>query len=83
MVGVMLQNLEECQARAVIVGPDQKHSWFPRLARGGVKSRTLSNPGSKSPFHRVHHQRGREPFMFQERSILAVEVHCVNHNLTQ
>ena len=74
MVGVMLQHLEECQARAVIVVPDQKQSWFPRLARGWVKSRTLSHPGGKSSFYRVHHQRGREPFMFQKWNMLAVEV---------
>ena len=51
MVGAMLQHLEECQARAVIVVPNQKQSWFPRLARGWVKSRTLSNQGGKSPFY--------------------------------
>lgn len=74
MVGVVLQHLEECQARAVMIVPDQKQSWFPRLARGLVKSRTLSTPTGPSPFFRVHHQRGREPFKFKKWNMLAVEV---------
>lgn len=44
MVGVMLQHLEECQAQAVLIVPDQKQSWFPRLARARVKARILSTP---------------------------------------
>lgn len=56
MVGVVLQHLEECQARAVVIVPDQKQSWFPRLEGASVKSRTISVPKGDSPFFRVHHQ---------------------------
>lgn len=50
MVGVMLQHLEECQARAVIIVPDQKQPWGPRLARALVKCRTLPTPTGPSRF---------------------------------
>ena len=47
MVGAMLQHLAECQARAVILVPDQKQSWFPRLARGLGKVSNAFQPGEK------------------------------------
>ena len=74
MVGVILQHLEECKARAVVVVPDQKQSWFPRLASAMVRCRKVSNPGKKSPFFRVHHQRGKETFEFRQWAMKAVEV---------
>ena len=72
MVGVLLQHLDECGARAVVVLPDQKQSWFPRLASATVQSRRLSAPGGTSPFFRVHHQRGSERFHFKKWGMLAV-----------
>ena len=75
MVGVLLQHLDECGARAVVVLLDQKQSWFPRLASATVQSRRLSAPGGTSPlFFRVHHQRGSERFHFKKWGVLAVEV---------
>ena len=74
MVGVLLQHLDECGARAVVVLPDQKQSWFPRLAGATVQSKRLSAPGGPSPFFRVHHRRGSERFHFQKWGMLAVEV---------
>ena len=74
MVGVLLQHLDECRVRAVVVLPDQKQSWFPRLASATVQSRRLSAPGGTSPFFRVYHQRGSERFHFKKWGMLAVEV---------
>ena len=74
MVGVLLQHLDECGARAVVVPPDQKQSWFPGVASATVQSRRLSAPGGTSPFFRVHHQRGSERFLFKKLGMLAVEV---------
>ena len=74
MVGVLLQHLDECGARAVVVLPDQKQSWFPRLASATVQSKRLSAPGGPSPFFRVHHQRRSERFHFKKWGMLAVEV---------
>lgn len=74
MVGVFLQHLEECQARALLVVPDQKQYWFPRMASATTKSRTLSTSKGASPFFRVHHQRGSERFQFKRSDMLAVIV---------
>lgn len=78
MVGVLLQHLEECGARAVVVVPDKKQSWFPRLASATVKSTQLSKPQGTSPFFRVHHQRGPEPFHFKQWGMIAVEVNFIS-----
>lgn len=74
MVGVLLQHLEECKAKAVVIVPDQKQSWFPRLAGAAVRSKEISRPGGVSPFFRVHHQRGHEKFEFKRWPMRAVEV---------
>ena len=74
MVGVLLQHLDECGARAVVVLPDQKQSWFSGLASAAVQSKRLSAPGGTLPFFRVHHQRGSERFLFKKLEMLAVEV---------
>lgn len=78
MVGVLLQHLEECQAKAVVVVPDHKQYWFPRMASATRKSRTVSICGGVSPFFRVHHQRGSERFHFKRWDMLAVVVDFTN-----
>lgn len=65
MVGVVWQHLAECQARAVVVVPDQKQSWFPLLAGVTVRSMAVSAPREDSAFFRVHHQRGEVRFSFK------------------
>lgn len=74
MVAVVLQHLVDCKARAVIVVPDHKQTWFPLLSNGTVKSTKFSEPGGRSPFSRVHHQRGREEFTFKRWGMRTVEV---------
>lgn len=72
MVGVFLQHLEECQARAIVVVPDHKQYWFSRMASATQKSKILSVCRGDSPFFRVHHQRGPERFHFKRWGMLAV-----------
>ncbi|CAB1112862.1 unnamed protein product [Ectocarpus sp. CCAP 1310/34] len=79
MVGVFLQHLEECQARAIVVVPDHKQYWFPRMASAARKSRKLSVCGGVSPFFRVHHQRGSERFHFKRWDMVAVVVDFTKH----
>ena len=75
MVGVFLQHLEECRAKALVIVPDRKQYWFPRIADAATRSRTLSiGSGGESPFFRVHHQKGSERFHFKRSGMLAVVV---------
>lgn len=73
MVGVVLQHLEECRARAVVIVPDRKLSWFPRLASAMVRCKEISAPFGISSFFRIDHRAGRQPFSFKW-GMLAVEV---------
>lgn len=74
MVGVVLQHLDECQARAVVFVPDQKQFLFPQLASVTVKSKRVSTPRGLSIFFRAHHQRGRERLLLGRWAMRAVEV---------
>ena len=65
MVGVLLQHLGECGARVVVVLPDQKQSWFPRLASATVQSRRLSTPGELHPFFAYTTKEGRNVFILR------------------
>ena len=75
MVGVILQHIAECKARAVLIVLDQKHVWFPLIDEATVRSVEVSTVGDDSAFFRVHHQRGRVPFAFTRWTMRAVEVY--------
>ena len=62
MVGVVLQYLEERKTQAVVVVPDQRRSWFPRLEEASVRTTPISEPGESHQF--LKHQRGKEVSMF-------------------
>lgn len=74
MVGVVLQHLEECRAKALLVVPDQKHSWFPRLAEATVRSRSMPSFMGESPFFTIHHKKGMSRFLYKRWRMLAVVV---------
>ena len=74
MVGVVLQHIAECRARAVVVVPDQRQSWFPLLSNATKRSFRVAGPGDTSAMFRVHHQRGKVPFAFKRWGMRAVEV---------
>ena len=72
--GVVLAHICKCQARAVIVVPNTRASWFPMIEGAGVRSVQIAYQGADSQFFRVHHQRGAEPYTFGQGGMRAVEV---------
>ena len=62
LVGVVLAHMSKCKARAVIVVPNTRASWFPMIEGAGVRSVKIVSKGENSQFLRVHHQRGAEPY---------------------
>ena len=64
LVGVVLAHISKCEARAVIVVPDTRASWFPIIEGAGVYSVQIASQGEDNQFCRVHHQRGAEPYTF-------------------
>ena len=70
----MLAHICKCQARAVIVVPNTRASWFPMIEGAGVRSVQIASQGADSQFLRVHHQRGAEPYTFGQGGMRAVEV---------
>ena len=74
LVGVVLAYIRKCKARAVIVAPNTRASWFPMIESVGVRSVQLASQGEDSQFFRVHHQRGVEPYTFGRVGMRAVEV---------
>ena len=74
LVGVVLTHMCKCAARAVIVVPNTRSSWFPMMAGAQVRSVHIASTGDASQFFRVHHQRGAEPYFFGRGGMRAVEV---------
>lgn len=74
IVGVVLQRLSECRARAVVVVPDLRKSWYPLLKDATVRSVVLSQPAEESVFFRMDHRRGQVSFSFRRWAMRAVEV---------
>ena len=66
--------MSKCEARAVIVVPIARASWFPMVAGAEVRSVPIAAEGKGSQFFRVHHQRGAEPYTFGRGGMRAVEV---------
>ena len=74
LVGVVLAHICKCQARAVVVVPNTRASWFPMIEGAGVRSVQIASQGADSQFFRVYHQRGAEPYTFGRGGMRAVEV---------
>ena len=70
----MLARISKCKARAVIVVPNTRASWFSIIEGAGVRSVQIASQGAGSQFLRVHHQRGAEPYTFGRGGMRAVEV---------
>ena len=68
LVGVVLAHISKYEARAVIVVPNTRASWFPMIEGAGVRSVQIASQGTGSQFFRVHHQRGAEPHTFAEEA---------------
>ena len=73
-MGVVLAHISKCEARAVIVVPSTRTSWFPMMEGAGVRSVQIASQGEDSQFFRVHHQRGAELYRFGRGGMRAVEV---------
>ena len=55
LVEVVLAHMSECQARAVIVVPNTRASWFPMIEGAGIRSVQIAPKGEDSQFFRVHY----------------------------
>ena len=65
MVAIVLQHMQGCKARAVVVVPDDRQSWFPLLAAATVRTVLVAAKGDPGTFSRMHHQKGRVSFVFR------------------
>ena len=64
MIAVVLQHMQGCKARAVVVVPDDSQSWFPLLAAATVRSVPVAAKGGAGTFFCMHHQRKEECRLF-------------------
>lgn len=74
MVGVVLQRLAECKARAVVVVPDVQSTWYPMLAEAAVRTLPLSGKGEAGVFFRMHHHKGKSTYAFKRWAMKAVDL---------
>ena len=74
LVGVVLAHISRCEARAVIVVPNTRGSWFLMIEGAGVRSVQITSQGGDSHIFRAHHQRGAEPYTFDRGGMRAVDV---------
>ena len=74
MIAVVLQHMQGFKARAVVVVPDDRQSWFSLQAAATVRLVPVAAKGGADTFFRMHHQRGRVSFVFRVWGIRAVEV---------
>ena len=70
----MLAHTSKCEARAMIVVPNTRASWFPMIEGARVRLIQIASKGEESQFFRVHHQRGAKPYTFGGGGMQAVEV---------
>ena len=66
MVAVVLQHMQCCKARAVVVVPEDRQSWFPLLAAATVRSVQEVAKVGAGTFFRVHHQKGKVSLVFRQ-----------------
>ena len=71
LVGVALQRLAGCQARAVLVVPEL--SWYLMLAEAAVRTFSLAGKGAERVFFRMNHHRGKSSFAFRRWAMKAVQ----------
>ena len=64
----------ESVARAVVVVPDDRQSWFPLLAAATVRSVPVAAKGGAGTFFRIYHQKGKVSVVFRQWGMWAVEV---------
>ena len=50
MIAVVLQHMQGCKARAVVVVPDDRQSWFPLLAAATVRAVPVAGKGGADTF---------------------------------
>ena len=74
MVAVVLQHMQGCKDRVVVVIPDDRRSYFPLLATATVRSVPVAAKGGASTFFRMHHQKGRMSFVFRQCGMRAAEM---------
>ena len=55
MVTVVLEHMQSYKARAVVVVPDNRQPWFPRLTAATVRSVPVATRGGAGTFFRMHH----------------------------
>ena len=73
-IAVVLQHMQGCKARAVVVVPDDRQAWFPLLAAATVRSVPVAAKGGAGTLFRMHHQKGGVSFVFRQWGMRAVEV---------
>ena len=66
MVAVLLQHMQGCKARAAVVIPDDRQSWFPLLAAATVRSVPVAAKGGAGTFFLMHHKKGNLSFGFRQ-----------------
>ena len=74
MVAVVLQHMQGCKARAVVVVLDDRQSRFPLLAAATFRPVPVAVKGDAGTFFRMHHQKGKVSFVFRHWGMRAVEV---------
>ena len=73
-MGVVLAYIGKCEARAVIVVPNTRASWFPMIEGTEVRSVPIASKGEDSQFHSVYYQCGAEPYTFGRGGMRALEM---------
>ena len=74
LVGVVLAQMSKCKARAVVVVPNTRSSWFPIIEGAGVHSVQIASKGEDSQFLRERHQYGASVYTFGRGGMRPVEV---------
>ena len=74
MIAVLLQHMQGCKARAVVVVSDDRQTWFPLPAAATVRSIPVAAKEGVGAFFRMHHQKGRVSVVVRQWGMRAVEV---------
>ena len=74
LITVVLQHMQGCKARAVVVVPDDRQSWFPLLAAATIRSVSVAAKEGAGTFFRMRHQKGRVSFVFRQWGMRDVKV---------
>ena len=74
MIAVVLQHMQGCKARAVVVISDDRQTWFPLRVAATVRSVPVAAKEGACTFFRMHHQKRRVSFVFWQWGMRPVEV---------